>query len=215
MDGLTLDGRDGTGKGELIIDNNNQTDSGGAATVITSSVTDTVVGTVTIRGAGILKIDEAAVSLMTAPTDRSWRHMVELGATITWEAWDVKYKPNLDWNHAWGAAPANLLPRYILGVEPLTPGWATARIRPCPGGLDFARGKVPTPRGPILVEWNQSDRFTLLLEIPVNMRVRLELPAGRDSTGISQDGRPVNAQRIGDRWVLKPTVSGKTLFVVH
>jgi hypothetical protein len=52
---------------------------------------------------------EAALELMTAPGDRSWRHMVESGATITWEAWDMKYKPNQDWSHAWGAAPANLL----------------------------------------------------------------------------------------------------------
>ena len=67
---------------------------------------------------------QKALSLITAPTDRSWRHMVESGATITWEAWDHKYKPNQDWNHAWGAAPANLLPRYLLGAASATPGWA-------------------------------------------------------------------------------------------
>ena len=27
--------------------------------------------------------------------------MVESGTTITWEAWDMKCKPNQDWNHAW------------------------------------------------------------------------------------------------------------------
>jgi len=68
--------------------------------------------------------DSAALGLMTASGDRSWRHMVESGATMTWEAWDQKYKPNQDWNHAWGAAPANLLPRFVLGAQPLTPGWA-------------------------------------------------------------------------------------------
>ena len=66
--------------------------------------------------------DAAALALMTAPGDRSWRHMVDSGATITWEAWDQKYKPNQDWNHAWGAAPANLLPRYVLGAQPLDSG---------------------------------------------------------------------------------------------
>ena len=58
-----------------------------------------------------------ALALVTAATDRSWRHMVESGTTITWEAWDQKYKPNQDWNHAWGAAPANLLPRFVLGAQ--------------------------------------------------------------------------------------------------
>ena len=46
-----------------------------------------------------------------------------ISEAISWEAWDLKYKLNQDWNHAWGAAPANLLPRYVLGAEPLEPGW--------------------------------------------------------------------------------------------
>ena len=46
--------------------------------------------------------DEHAIALMTAPGDRSWTHMIEgVGTTVTLEAWDVKYKGNLDWNHAW------------------------------------------------------------------------------------------------------------------
>jgi len=52
-----------------------------------------------------------ALALMTAEGDRSWIHMVKrVGTTIALEAWDMKYKPNLDWNHAWGAAPANVRP---------------------------------------------------------------------------------------------------------
>lgn len=158
--------------------------------------------------------EKAAVALMTASNDRSWRHMVESGATITWEAWDMKYKSNQDWNHAWGAAPANLLPRYILGAEALTPGWQTARIRPHPSGLSFAKGKVPTPHGPILIEWEQGDVFTLTLEIPKQMQLQLELPAIEGSTTVRQDGRPIHAERVGDRWILNPTVQGKSAFVV-
>ncbi len=82
---------------------------------------------------------------MIADGDRSWKHMVNSGTTISWEAWDLKYKPNQDWNHAWGAAPANLLPRFVLGAQPAAPGWNTAMIRPCPGGLKHARGQVPNP----------------------------------------------------------------------
>ena len=93
--------------------------------------------------------------------DRSWRHMVESGTTITWEAWDQKYKPNQDWNHAWGAAPANQLPRWVLGAQPLAPGWTRALIRPNPGRLRFAEGKIPTPRGPIWVSWCHGATFQL------------------------------------------------------
>ncbi len=110
--------------------------------------------------------DEKAIELMIADGDRSWKHMVNSGTTISWEAWDLKYKPNQDWNHAWGAAPANLLPRFVLGVQPTAPGWTTAMIRPCPGGLKHARGRVPTPRGPIEVDWKNESTFTLSLDSP-------------------------------------------------
>ncbi|MEA1997254.1 MAG: family 78 glycoside hydrolase catalytic domain, partial [Gemmatimonadota bacterium] len=80
-----------------------------------------------------------ALRLMISTSERSWAHMIyDVGTTITLEAWDSKYKPNLDWNHAWGAAPANLLPRFVLGVEPLEPGWSQASIRPSPGDLTHA-----------------------------------------------------------------------------
>lgn len=158
---------------------------------------------------------QAALDLMTAPTDRSWRHMVESGATITWEAWDMKYKSNQDWNHAWGAAPANLLPRYVLGAEALTPGWQTARIRPQPSGLSFAKGKVPTPHGPILIEWEQGDAFTLSLDIPPQIQLQLELPVIEGGTSVLQDGRPTPAKRVGNRWILNPSVQGKSIFVVE
>ena len=67
---------------------------------------------------------DKALELIRAEGDRSWKHMLDSGTTITWEAWDLKYKPNQDWNHAWGAAPANLLPHYVLGVQSAAPGWA-------------------------------------------------------------------------------------------
>jgi hypothetical protein len=122
---------------------------------------------------------EYALNLMTAEGDRSWRHMVESDTTITWEAWDQKYKPNQDWNHAWGAAPGNLLPRYVLGVEPLEPGWAKARIAPRPGDLTHARGKVPTAKGPLLVSWQrEGDCLHLKTTIPEDMTAELAVPGG-------------------------------------
>ncbi len=147
-------------------------------------------------------VDEA-LALMMAEGDRSWRHMVESGATITWEAWDQKYKPNQDWNHAWGAAPANLLPRYILGAEPLAPGWKTVRVRPNPAGLAFAKGKVPTPHGPILIDWKQQETFTLSLTLPEGISARVELPMRGKSSKVFLAGKPVEAEQIDGRWVLE------------
>ena len=70
---------------------------------------------------------EYALHMLTKTDDRSWYNMIRVGSTISLEAWDNKYKPNQDWNHAWGAAPANIIPRRLMGVEPLTPGFGTAR----------------------------------------------------------------------------------------
>jgi len=151
----------------------------------------------------------AAIALMLAPGDRSWRHMVESGTTITWEAWDQKYKPNQDWNHAWGAAPANLLPRYVLGAQAITPGWSRALIRPHPGNLKSAEGKIPTPRGPVLVNWQNSGGFKIKLELPQGMTAKVELPAAEKSSGVFSGNTAVPAHREGARWVLDQDLSGQ------
>ncbi len=88
---------------------------------------------------------DSAHHLMTdRTTDRSWPHMIyDVGSTIALEAWDNRYKPNQDWNHAWGAAPANLILRGLMGVRPLRPGFAEARIAP---NLGRCRGRVSACR---------------------------------------------------------------------
>ena len=152
--------------------------------------------------------DAAAIGLMTAPGDRSWRHMVESGTTITWEAWDQKYKPNQDWNHAWGAAPANLLPRFVLGAQPLTPGWGRALIKPYPGALTQAEGQMPTPRGELSVRWKRQKNFTLALTLPAGMTAKVELPALEGSSEVWVDGVLVNAHREGRWWTLEKDLAG-------
>ena len=152
--------------------------------------------------------DSTALALITAPGDRSWRHMVESGTTITWEAWDQRYKLNQDWNHAWGAAPANLLSRYVLGAQPLTPGWGRAIIRPHKGGLAFADGKVPTPHGAVTVQWKRGTTFSLSLSLPPGMTAHVEVPAVENSSGVFIGDRPARAHRMAGRWILDDDVSG-------
>jgi hypothetical protein len=166
---------------------------------------------------GLFENDQAAkaIALITAPTDRSWRHMVESGATITWEAWDQRYKPNQDWNHAWGAAPANLLPRYVLGAQSLAPGWRRTTIRPNPGSLQSAEGRIPTPLGPIQIRWENRETFKLALSLPVGMRARVELPASSETKGVLCAGTPAPAHREGFRWILEKDVTGAASFEVR
>ncbi|MBW3624387.1 MAG: family 78 glycoside hydrolase catalytic domain [Armatimonadetes bacterium] len=132
-----------------------------------------------------------ALSLLTARTDRSWAHMLyDVGSTMTLEAWDNRYKPNQDWNHAWGAAPANIIPRKLMGVEPMEPGFRKIRIRPQPGGLKWASMDLPTVRGTVRVSFNaRPTRFDLKVRLPANTSAEVHLPLlGQESPEVMVDG---------------------------
>jgi len=112
-----------------------------------------------------------ALDLMRGTTDRSWWNMIRSGSTITMEAWDMKYKPNSDWNHAWGAAPANIIPRQLWGIQPKTPGFATVQIHPQMGDLKFSTIKTPTLLGSIKGEYklNSNQLKNYSIELPPKM----------------------------------------------
>ncbi len=150
-----------------------------------------------------------ALGLMLAEGDRSWQHMVNSGTTITWEAWDQRYKPNQDWNHAWGAAPANLLPRFVLGVTPSRPGWSQITVRPFAGNsLQWCEGVIPTPRGAVRIRWQRQDHFELTLDLPAAVTAQVEIPAGNEAEHVLINGQQVEAERAGNYWRIRPPVSG-------
>ena len=122
---------------------------------------------------------DAAVALMTSTTNRSWTNMIRVGSTMTTEAWDLTYKPNLDWNHAWGAAPANIVARYLIGVQPAAPGFAVTAIHPQLGATRQAEAVIPTIRGPIHVALTggTGQPFTMSFSIPANMIANVAVPA--------------------------------------
>lgn len=122
---------------------------------------------------------EYALILLQEGGERSWLNMLKSGSTITLEAWDIKFKPNLDWNHAWGAAPANIIPRQLFGIQPTSAGFSTFSIKPQTAGLRFGEIKTPTLKGDIIVKFT-NDRlqksYMLELEIPANTKAELFMP---------------------------------------
>lgn len=132
--------------------------------------------------------DEAA-RLMLDPADtlgeRTWAYMLHravgegrdmifgeesdgvrtLGATLTAEAWNSRNKPNMTFSHPWGAAPAAVLVRGLLGVTPLEPGYRRVRVSPTTTALKDLTLSLPTAAGP----------FTLSL---TNNRLSVTAPAG-------------------------------------
>jgi len=158
-----------------------------------------------------------ALKLMTdATSDRSWPHMIyDVGTTITLEAWDNKYKPNQDWNHAWGAAPANIIPRCLVGVQPIEPGFAKVRIKPQVGSLASGSAKVPTVRGAIHVDFasvkNQS--FTLNVTLPANVEAVVYLPnLGSNEPDVVMDGHIVKGVLDGEFVRLNHVGAGRHRF---
>jgi hypothetical protein len=136
--------------------------------------------------------DEAdyALSLLTDTTDRSWYNMIKIGATMTIEAWDNKYKSNNGWSHAWSSSPAHILPRKLMGIEPLTAGFETIMIEPKPASVKKASVKLPTIRGEVKAEFvNDPHRFNLTVFIPGNTKANVSLPAKGEVFELKVDDR--------------------------
>ncbi|NER17823.1 sulfatase-like hydrolase/transferase [Spongiivirga citrea] len=121
--------------------------------------------------------EDYALQLFTDTSDRSWYNMIRIGSTITLEAWALKYKNNLDWNHAWGAVPANAIPRGLWGIKPKTPGFGVATIKPQMSKLKSSSIEVPTVRGTIkgIYTYNNARLQTYELEVPGNMVAEFSL----------------------------------------
>ncbi|MDO5308490.1 MAG: alpha-L-rhamnosidase C-terminal domain-containing protein [Planctomycetia bacterium] len=146
---------------------------------------------------------------MTAQDLRGWLNMLRVGSTISLEAWDDCYKPNQDWNHAWGAAPANIIPRKLVGVEPLAPGCAEIQIKPQIANLTEVVSVVPTIRGSVEIkvsqELDKKNVYRLQVRIPGNVVATVYLPYTDDSDTLLIDGRPAKEvvdgiEHVGAFW---------------
>ena len=161
--------------------------------------------------------DDYGLQLLKSTGERSWYNMIRNGSTISMEAWDNKYKPNQDWNHAWGAAPANLIPRKLMGIEPMEPGFQKIRIKPQPSALEYAEVKHPTMRGEIIVKFNNKplELFQLNVTIPGNTTADVYLPYYSRKQKVLVDGEHVKFTRKGDFSVVENIASGSWEFTVE
>lgn len=159
-----------------------------------------------------------ALHLLTKDDIRSWRNMIRAGATITFEAWDNSFKPNQDWNHAWGAAPADIIPMRLVGVRPLTPSAATIEVRPQTASLRHVTAAVPTIRGTVEVDIDRTDNlYRMRVRIPANTDARILLPAPDHKYILRRDGRRIHPRKSGNgAFVDAGTVaSGEYIFTLE
>jgi hypothetical protein len=99
-----------------------------------------------------------ALGLLSSTGMRSWYNMIKVGASMTTEAWDMSIKPNGDWNHAWGAAPTNIITRFLWGIKPIKPGFNAFKIEPKLGNLEWTKLKTPTKYGSIICNYKLKDK---------------------------------------------------------
>ena len=112
-----------------------------------------------------------------------WRGMLDLGLTTVPET----PEPTRSDSHAWSAHPNFGLLATVLGVRPAAPGFAKVRIAPHLGPLQRADGRLPHPRGEIVVR--------LARTAGGGLRADVTLPAGVD--GVFQWGGKEAALRPG------------------
>jgi alpha-L-rhamnosidase len=150
-----------------------------------------------------------ALALLTATDERSWYNMIRTGSTMTTEAWDTRYKPNQDWNHAWGAAPANIIVRKLMGVEALSPAFEQVQIKPQPDTLRQASLQLATLRGPISVAFeNRPETFQLTATLPANTSGVVYLPRKSAKSKVLQNGKPVKSTADGNFWKITSVAAG-------
>lgn len=101
-----------------------------------------------------------------------WGKMLNEGATTFWES--VTLSPAVDVHgalttytsyssyrmslcHSWASTPVQWICRYVIGVEPIEPGYRKVKFIPqAIGGMNSCKGSVNTPLGVIEVEWKKN-----------------------------------------------------------
>ena len=99
---------------------------------------------------------------LVADRCRDWSYFLDRGET-TWPE---------DWNggtrcHGWASTPTRDLIVHTLGITPAEPGYASVRVAPALGDLEWARATVPTPHGPITVEARADGTVEIDSPVPV------------------------------------------------
>ena len=161
---------------------------------------------------GLYDADEEdyALSLLTATSPNSWHNMIANGSTITTEAFDTTFG---DWSHVWGAAPANLIPRGLMGIEPIEAGFSKIQIKPQIGTLSSASVKMPTLKGPVSVSVTKGLTYKISVTIPALATAKVYVKNyGSLGATVTVDGASASGTLDGNYVVFDNVASGSHTF---
>jgi alpha-L-rhamnosidase len=147
----------------------------------------------------LVRIDRPDLALLIARqrTRPGWGYMAERGATTVWERWDSDTQgPGMN-SEALLILAGNLgswFYQSVAGIEldPATPGWRRAFLRPrYAGTLQAASGSIETVAGRYASAWRCDDgRMDWTVTVPPNAAATAWLPTDRPDDA-TENGLPV------------------------
>jgi hypothetical protein len=99
---------------------------------------------------------------LVADACRDWRVFLDAGETTWPECWTGGTRC-----HGWSSTPTRDLIVHTLGITPAEPGYASVRVVPALGDLEWARASVPTPHGLVTVEAHADGTLSVDSPVPV------------------------------------------------
>ncbi|KAH7182409.1 Six-hairpin glycosidase-like protein [Fusarium flagelliforme] len=127
-----------------------------------------------------------------------------------WETLDPDGSPGLgimtSLCHGWAAGPTAELSKHVLGVQATKPGFSEWKVQPMLLGLGWAKGRVPTEKGTIEVEWK-------LVSDLLHMKIQVVGDKGTRGTVYLPENLPVAAKdsvfKVNGKVVKKTSFSVK------
>ena len=121
---------------------------------------------------------------------------LELGATTFGEYFDLgdwKGKERLDREyevHGYGTSAHLHFYSNILGIKPLKAGFKEILFEPKPGFLQWAKGKVHTPKGRVSLSWRKEKSFFKMeIEAPKECKYKVKIPKGYKDYRVRVNGK--------------------------
>jgi alpha-L-rhamnosidase len=99
---------------------------------------------------------------LVADLCRDWKVFLEAGETTWPECWVGGTRC-----HGWSSTPTRDLVVHTLGISPAEPGYASVRVVPALGDLEWATATVPTPHGPVTVTARADGSIDVDSPVPV------------------------------------------------
>lgn len=137
---------------------------------------------------------DLAYQIVTQPDFPGWGWMLKNGATTLWEHWALSDN-TYSHNHPMFGSVSQWMMSWLGGIQPdpEADGFDRMVISPqTPKGLDWVKSSYQSIRGKIVSNWSRQSNLTKFeIEIPVNTRARILLPA-KSIAAVTEGGKPVS-----------------------